>query len=185
MSEPWGIPPFPQHGDPSPEITWAAVGRALSDWEERVELHFARLYARILSIPPAEAIFRPAYKDAPNFSDRASIIERAAEHDSILRPDQDQESMFKNAMSLARNLAKRRNDIAHGVVRFHWQIDKSSLEAVEINEYMLTPATYRAKMFDAATRPAYLFSSIEINYFAEQFRFLGEGHLHVLLSLWE
>ncbi len=52
------MPPVPFHGDPDPEITWAVVGRALTDWK-KLELYLARVHAIALGVKPIIAIACP------------------------------------------------------------------------------------------------------------------------------
>jgi hypothetical protein len=166
---PWEIPPFPEHGDPSADLTFAAVGRAMSEWEE-LELYLARLYAKFLNIPPIQAIVVAEYKNAAVFRVRADVIEKAADKYFISRPDQDREADFSQLLADIRQLSSRRNDIAHGVVKLWWNHRETFSEAVDRNEYMLTPSTYMDKKFGDDRAPQYLFRSVEINRFADHFR---------------
>jgi hypothetical protein len=75
--ETWDIPQFPSHGDSNADWTYAAVGRAMSEWEQ-LELYLARLYAKFLGIPPIEAIARPEYTRVAISRERARVIEDAA-----------------------------------------------------------------------------------------------------------
>jgi hypothetical protein len=47
MANPWDIPPPPQVGDASEDITFASVGRALTRWEE-FELMLASLFSTLV-----------------------------------------------------------------------------------------------------------------------------------------
>ncbi len=180
----WDIPPFPEHGDPSAEITWAAVGRALTEWKE-LELYLVRLYAKTIGVKPIEAISRREYLDAFKFHGRAGVIEEAIKW-SVKRPDQASEDLSKRVLDEAREAAKRRNDIAHGVVRLHWQRDKTLAQAIDLNEYMLTPASYNAKKFDSGmAEPAFLYGSVEIGRFADAFKSFRHGKIEAVWALWE
>ncbi|MGC2414171.1 MAG: hypothetical protein WA459_15915 [Stellaceae bacterium] len=171
LSGPWDLPPFPDHGDTNADLTYAAVGRAMSEWEE-VELYLARLYAAFLGIPPIEAIARPEYTRVAVARERSRVIEEVAHAYFVRHPDQTLESEFETLICDARNFAARRNDIAHGVVKLAWgQFDDSMLgAALARKEVMLLPGTYMFKKFDDKRMPAYMLSSVEINRFAEHFR---------------
>jgi hypothetical protein len=158
---PWDIPPFPEHGDPSAELTYAAVGRAMSEWET-LELYLARLYAKFLGIPPIQAIAIPGYRDVANFHARAKEIENAATKYFVSHPNQEREGEFKQVLDGIRQLASRRNDIAHGVVTLWWNCKETFSQAVDRNEFMLVPSTYSDKKFGNDREPKYLFRSIEI-----------------------
>jgi hypothetical protein len=165
---PWDIPPFPKRGDPSADLTFAAVGRAMSGWEE-LELYLARLYAKFLGIPPIKAIAIPEYRDVANFHSRATAIQNAADKYFISHPNQDREGEFKQVLGDIRQLASRRNDIAHGVVKLWWNHKETFSQAVDRNEYMLVPSTYSDKKFGDDREPSYLFRSVEINQFVDHF----------------
>jgi hypothetical protein len=171
MADPWDIPPLPKRGDLSAQITWAAVGKALTEWEE-LELYLARVYAVFIGLTPFNAIQEATYKDAAIFRERANVIERAAESYFAKHPCQDIEGDFEALMREARNLAQRRNDIAHGVVKLVWMSEFADIVDTDDlrQEYLLAPAAYRAKQFDWVRTPTYLYSSIEILRFAEAFR---------------
>ena len=46
---PWDIPPPPSHGDFDEEVLFAAIGRALTEWE-KVETACAELFAVFVSV---------------------------------------------------------------------------------------------------------------------------------------
>jgi hypothetical protein len=165
---PWDIPPFPEHGDPSADLTFAAVGRAMSEWEE-LELYLARLYAKFLGIPPIKAIAIPEYRDVANFHSRATAIQKAATKYFVSHPNQDREGEFAQVLEDIRQLAARRNDIAHGVVKLWWNNKETFSQAVDRNEHMLVPSTYSDKKFGNDREPSYLFRSIEIIQFVDHF----------------
>jgi len=166
---PWDIPPFPEHGDPSADLTFAAVGRAMSEWEE-LELYLARLYGKFLGIPPVKAIALPEYRDVANFHTRSKVIENAATKYFVSHPNQEREGEFEHVLDDIRQLASRRNDIAHGVVKLWWNHEETFSQAVDRNEYMLIPSIYSDKKFGDDREPKYLFRSIEIKQFADHFR---------------
>jgi hypothetical protein len=178
---PWDIPPFPEHGDLSADLTFAAVGRAMSEWEE-LELYLARLYAKFIGIPPIKAIAIPEYRDAPNFHSRATAIKNAATKYFISHPDQEREGEFKQILEEIRQLASRRNDIAHGVVKLWWNYKETFSEAVDRNEYILVPSTYSDKKFGINREPSYLFRSIEINQFVDLFRRYRSEKLEAIIA---
>jgi hypothetical protein len=108
----WDIPQKPEHGDNSPDLTFAAVGRALSTWE-RLDLEFAVLYATLLGISPPEAIKLPEYRNENTFLGRVGVIERAFDTYSVKHHDQAIEGDADALFTDAPDLSNRRNDIAH------------------------------------------------------------------------
>jgi hypothetical protein len=149
----WDIPPFPEHGDVSADLTYAAVGRAMSEWEE-LELYLARLYAKFLKIHPIRAIAVTEYRNAAIFRVRANVIEKAADKYFVSHPDQEREADFQQLLGDIRQLSNRRNDIAHGVVKLWWNHRETFSEAIDRNEYMLTPSTYMDKKFGDTRAPS-------------------------------
>jgi hypothetical protein len=177
---PWDIPPFPEHGDPSADLTFAAVGRATSEWE-RLELYLARLYAKFLGIPPSKAIAIGEYRDAANFHARAKEIKNAATKYFVSHPNQEREGEFERVVDDICQLASRRNDIVHGVVTLWWNYKETFSQAVDRNEHMLVPSTYSDKKFGNDREPKYLFRSIEIKQFADHFCRYRE-RLHAIIA---
>jgi hypothetical protein len=181
---PWDIPPFPEQGDPSADLTFAAVGRAMTEWEE-LELYLARLYAKFRGIPPINAIAIPEYRDAANFHTRAKEIGNAATKYFVSHPNQEREGEFKQVLDDIRQLASRRNDIAHGVVKQWWNYKETFSQAVDRDEYMLVPSTYSDKKFGNDREPKYLFRSIEIQQFADQFRRYRLERLEAIIAFYD
>lgn len=172
MTISWREPPPSSRGDRNANDTYAAVGRALSAWEE-MELSLARIYAGLIGAPPATAIDRPEYRRASAFAERARVIEQAGASFFAKAPDQDEEGDFGAIMRESRALSGTRNHIAHGVVRPTWGaedlLDGHHLSlALDRAEYMLLPATYRSRDFASPGRdPAFRFAAADIDAFTD------------------
>src|SRR5689334_3074896 len=82
-SKPWDDPPHPKRGDKKADTTYAAVGRALTQWEY-LETKLAELFSKLVDgeWPSGDhTIYHPAdraYGSALGSSARLSMIEEAA-----------------------------------------------------------------------------------------------------------
>ena len=165
----WDIPPYPGYGDKDANVTYAAVGRALSTWEE-LETNLAVLYARFLGVSPKEATSRSEYANAGTFRGRSNQVREAACLFFVRHSSQHLEGYFDNLISELTKVADRRNDIAHGVVTF-WPGGTADLEeALRRMEYMLVPSGYAVKKYGATGDPTYMYSSVELDHFTQVFR---------------
>jgi hypothetical protein len=112
---PWDVPPFPDKGDPKPDMTYAAVGRALSQWE-KFEGELSELFAVFAGGVPTSLPAVRAYGSIQTFRGRADMIEAAAEGFFVVFPNDDLAGRIGKLLERARNYSPRRNEIAHGVV---------------------------------------------------------------------
>jgi hypothetical protein len=170
ISEPWDLPPPPEVGDATPEPTFAAVGRALTEWEW-VEFMLANLKAVLNGKSPRMLRhFREYGTDRNIFALRMDGLEEVARAFFVKRPDQTLESDFKNLARKVRKFSARRNDIAHGIVRanpkFPWRLKENGDTDVE---FFLFPAHYDPRRFSHQMFPDYILSSLEIHRFADHF----------------
>lgn len=173
MAEPWDIPPFPKQGNASQKVLFAAIGRATAAWAD-VEVTFAHLLSVFLAGNQFDARANRAYGEKETFAHRQALLTAAAEAHWRKRPDQALEGRLKELMILAMNLSRRRNDIAHGVLRFiHWIREPNSratlLSGGADLRWCLIPPHFNGKKFTSENRPEYVFTSREINRFAEAF----------------
>jgi hypothetical protein len=123
------------------------------------------------------AIAEPEYVKATVSRERVNTIERAASAFFTTHCCQETEGDFAVLIAGIRNLAGRRNDIAHGVVTLVWSSGKEDAETASeaLNrgllreEYMLVPATYMDKKFDGSRTPTYMFNASVIRRYAKAF----------------
>ncbi len=168
---PWDIPPFPTHGDMWEQLTYAAVGRAMSRWEA-VEVEFAQLYALLCGGDRFDETLSQEYGEKDNFRARLIGLNARVCRYFIAHPDQRFEAKMRRVLADAGNFSARRNDIAHGIVRpFRWQVMRPQAAGTGDHppfEWCLVPSHFRAKNF-ANARPRYLLASKEIGRFADGF----------------
>jgi hypothetical protein len=100
--------------DWSPDVTWMAIGKALTAWEE-MEEGFGRIYCAFKGTSNMGMLKK--YADEANiFKDRMDLIERSAEAYFTRKPDQNLEGEIAKMVKRARLMSKTRHRIAHGVV---------------------------------------------------------------------
>ena len=189
QQNPWDQRPFPVHGDTDIQTTYAAVGMALSAWEE-YEQKLVGVYAAIIGWR-ADLITRVqrAYGSILTLRGRVEMIEAAAEAFFDEYPDARLESVVKAQLNGAKDYGVRRNELAHGIVR------KYNYQRGVPSEYALHPCSIATKKFmtDRAAagmvslgtlrRPKYAYSSVEIDYYRIAFEGLARGASSVWAEL--
>src|SRR3954470_8725648 len=94
MSDPWDIPPGPYAVDVSANAIYAAVGHALSEWEE-LDFGLAMLYVAFMQLPASTAIAHTDFRNATIFASRANRVDDAARQFFTAHPSQEIESEFE------------------------------------------------------------------------------------------
>jgi hypothetical protein len=167
MGNRWDVQGLASHGDQSEEVLYAAVGRALSLWEE-LEEDLADLFAGFVgSEKRVHSSSNPAcraYGSIPNFSSRADMLSAAAEafFENFSHPAL--RSRYRETIKQCREFSARRNEIAHGTLHYDSELG-----------CFLRPAYYNSRKFPDDHSPAYQYASKEIHYYAEQFILLTEA----------
>lgn len=118
--KPWGPPsPLPKWGNQSRLRLYQAIGFALTQWEE-LELRLAVFYLRLLGLEyhPDGKVKTAGYEDAKGVEGRLALIDKAADTYSIKFIDQNREIEIAELIGQVRLFTLRRNDIAHGAVRW-------------------------------------------------------------------
>ena len=161
MNNPWDVQAPAGHGDQQEETLYAAVGRALSRWEE-LEEDLADLFAGFVGakqrVHDSNNPACRAYGSIPNFSTRADMLNAAADafFANIDRPAL--KANYKEVIKQCRGFAARRNEIAHGTRSLNSSLGN-----------LLVPAYYNSRKYAGDDNPAYSYSSKEINYYAGMF----------------
>jgi len=112
----WDPPPEPIQGDKKENDTYAAVGRALSMWEE-FEHSFATLFADLLGLHGEAMPVMRAYGAVLTFRGRLEMVEAAREALFFEYPNERLAKRTKDLLEMATGLSARRNEVAHGIVR--------------------------------------------------------------------
>ncbi len=170
MSNPWDRPPFPTRGDTDDDMTYAGVGRVVTEWEQ-VELELGRLYSLFVDRHEQLEAERE-YGTGSTFLPRLEKLKNAHEQFSQLIPDQGLEAEFVALIERIKKFSSLRNDVAHGIVRpIQWTIPSHAAERFRL-ESCLVPPTYKGKHFDQDNLPVYVYTYPEM--------LTIQGHFHGL-----
>jgi hypothetical protein len=185
--QPWEVPDPPDSGDPTNDITFAAVGAALSQWEW-FEGNLSLAFSYLLGTGYGNMAAIRAYGSVESFRGRANLIESAAEVYFKNKPNDALHQAIKNLLTLSSNkFSARRNEIAHGIVNPYFKIEND--QSVQ-KGYVLYPAYYatrKRKLPESGplmdTMPTYVYSSTEIRNFGAEFSKLACAAIEILTRL--
>ena len=116
MSNPWDIPPRRNHGDFNARDLFAAIGEALTEWEQ-VEAACARLFAVLVSVSRKSTYHAPAiraYGTVISYPGRCEMLKAAAEAYFLRRKSKRDawENKLNSLVNESVNFSARRNEIA-------------------------------------------------------------------------
>lgn len=200
----WDKRDFPNEGDHSDVITYAAVGRALTSWEA-IEFWLSRLFGLFVSAGREEPAIR-GYGAVHGFETRLTMVKAAGEayfhnasqtkfgcHIDFIPL----KSEFKTLRSFAKEFSPRRNEIAHGMVRYtppdFVQHHKKFAEehpifhrkVSEVSYWALYPNYASTDRVDLHYHPDYIYSSMEILYYRDQFDLVRTTVGEFYHKIWE
>jgi hypothetical protein len=155
MTHPWERPPKAPCGDTSPHPIFCAVGLALTLWET-IESEISTAYIGLI---PAEEWRADRYFSTPGFEARHKLVRRAI----AANVNSKDCSGFGEFMDTALEYAKRRHEIAHGLV----------LPIGEYGFYLCSNNVLSRNFPEGAA--IYQYTSADINYFCDKFRRLAEA----------
>ncbi|MDE2104322.1 MAG: hypothetical protein KGL39_44200 [Patescibacteria group bacterium] len=163
----WDRRPWPLKGDTDLNVIYASIGRALSQWE-RYEGVLSLLFSELVAGQESEGA-RRAYSAVRTFEGRAEMLRAASEAWFADAPDAELLEAFKDVLRNALSFSQRRNDIAHGVVDYFQDPQRAFISFQEAATFALYPsyASFRERSLE--NRPTYCFTSVEIDYYFEQF----------------
>ena len=172
-----GLPPLPPIGDLHEDVTYAAVGYALSQWET-AETQLCWLTGAFMGLPRGDWRVVQRYSHHATFQGRANALEAAACAYWPTRCDQALEGRFLALMAEARSLSERRNEIAHGVVTVlrEWQATRSQ-------EWCLVPALYDRRKVEPPHIPTYIYVANDIRVAGHRFLELSNAAHLLTLAL--
>lgn len=107
---------MPLIGDVAPDSVYRAVGVALSCWEG-IEVAFADLYSILRRRPFELATIQSFGDESATFVKRLGRLEQAADRYFARYCNQEDEGALHALCAGARNLARERHQIAHGMVQ--------------------------------------------------------------------
>lgn len=187
MINPWDVRPQSDMGDRDSEVLFAAIGQALTEWEN-VESSLAELFAVFVSARGKSTFWKPAilaYGTIISFKSRCDMLRAAGEaYFSTRKHFQGKARNFKELVDRAGNYAARRNEIAHG------QVSAVTLfyprKPPRPGGYHLFPSIFNPKKFKKGTGTTYSYISSDIYHYRPEFTKLHlriEGFRRELISM--
>jgi hypothetical protein len=116
LTRAWDQPKTPAVGDKDPRDTYAAVGSALTEWEQ-LEHHIGEIFVALVGTNSNEA--RRAYSAVLTNGMRLKMVGGAGEAFFATRMGDELDNLSKRLKDLITTVglfADRRNEIAHGIV---------------------------------------------------------------------
>jgi hypothetical protein len=163
----WNRTPWPVCGDSDQDKLYAAVGRALTEWE-RHEAALSTLFSVFVG-DPMSAPARRAYGAVRTFEGRADMLRASAEAFFLGYglPLRDLQESFEVLLKDSVQASPRRNDIAHGAVSEYRRnpLDRTT----RTKSYALHPpfATFKGRNVEGV--PEYCYTSVEIDFYQGEF----------------
>ena len=166
MCDPWDRPPIPPSGDPHEDITYRAVGRFLSRWEN-IESELSHLYAIFIGKYFKPEAYDEYYDKSKTFGMRMNTLKKAASKFFVQRPSQIDEGDFSNLVDRVSGFGDRRHEIAHGIVRPYQYYapltEWSDPYNDDPNPTCLAPPHYQRSWFGELQLPKYVYVSTQID----------------------
>jgi hypothetical protein len=184
-TEPWGTPPFPDHGDEREADVFQTMGNAISEWEY-LEYQLAHLHSCLEGRPGQIRALRD-YGVPIVFSRRIEKLRKAAAHFFASKPNEEIKGKFDSLAERISLFAARRNEIAHSTVKalqwIHPPIPEYEKLRGKPREYACVPALYTDRKLDETHRPTYIYTTNELMRFALEFHSLAEEALHLKMKI--
>jgi hypothetical protein len=170
MPNSWDIPPRPSHGETNENFLFAAIGRALTEWEH-VEAACAELFAIFVSVSRKAVYQAPAiraYGTVISFPGRCEMLRSAASAFFRGRPKKASRfsKQFDSLINECLGFSARRNEIAHGRVSIVYQTRRRKTKQLG---YFLLPSFYNPRKYKIDQLMMYEYTSKEVLYFAQEF----------------
>jgi len=159
---PWNPKPKLPRGDASADILYAAVGRALSQWEQ-LETNLALCFSAFVGASLKDGAVL-AYGTVTAFTGRRDMVKVAFE--AFPARSHEKIAPFKDILNRAGNFSARRNEIAHGIVT------RLTVEQVDNGCYLLPPLYNTNKQRKFAVTAGfgdYAYTSSQISEYTQHF----------------
>jgi len=165
MTEPWDRPPYPSQGDTAEDITFAGVGRVISQWES-IESELSHLYALFTGTQFKYESYEASYATGKTTQGRLQTAEKAADKFFQRKPHQKFEGEFCRLIKIISGFSERRHDVAHGIVQpFQWYltiVPKHNLKFDTPFQFCVVPPHYQVKSITTKNLPKYIYTSVEL-----------------------
>jgi hypothetical protein len=138
---PWDVPDAPKIGDATNDITFRAVGAALSQWEW-FEGNLSLAFSYLIGTGYGNVAASRVYGSVEVVRVRKTLIENAAEVYFKYTKDDQLQTQIEKLLKQANELSGRRNEIAHGIVNPYVTVK----DGVMTNKgWVLYPAYYATR----------------------------------------
>jgi hypothetical protein len=169
--------PDPRHLPPDldvhPKDVFTAVGVAITSWET-LEHFLAELYSVFDGNPRNIGAMQRYGRESLTFQQRIQSLERAAEVYFRRMPHQDREGEFDIIICTTRELSRKRNQIAHGIVRplsaGAMPMQVGDVFFAPIITYRVMPPWYAAEQLTKGENKPPVYGSKDIRELAKLFR---------------
>jgi hypothetical protein len=166
----WEIRPIAPRGDIDAKDIFAAVGEALTEWEN-VESSLAAIFAVLVSARGRSTFWAPAvqaYGSVISFKGRSDMIRMAAV--SYFRKRKAKQSLrdrLQKLLAESLRFSERRNEIAHGQVTMI--NDYYSKAGLKPRGYYLFPSLYNPKKFKYGGIATFTYMSSDLIHYRQEF----------------
>jgi hypothetical protein len=186
----WAAPAAPERGDDDERGIYAAVGAALTKWEQ-LEHELGQIFVALIGYGRSVEAQR-AYGAIMANSGRLDMINAALESFFLTRQSDDHKVIRANLIKIladVRDLSARRNEIAHGIVGIKLGDD---IDEFTDASFVLAPSffTYKKRKLFVVTEssivgmsPDYEYSSAQINTIATWFVSLRQRATKIALAI--
>ena len=113
------------------------------------------------------------YGEGNAFGGRFVILQTAISKFFVRHPSQDVEGSVNLFLTKVSNLATRRHDVAHGIVRDRsWAAWRLPPTPADTTGYFLLPSHYRGRAFDSTALPIYAYTAQSLDALRHQLTLL-------------
>jgi len=187
MSSPWDAPPLPYRGDDDPDAIYLGVGKIMTGWET-LEFELSRLYSVFCDDSDGDSMREYGKPTIARL--RLDGLSQAADKFFIRKPSQEIEGEFHGILTRLREVALRRNEVAHGIVfdvqRITALRQKFRPEFRGRPQHVLIAPYYAFKQHDTDGLPAYGYTSPTLHLLmlvmAESHQLIGQFRRKLLAS---
>jgi hypothetical protein len=166
---PWDRRPWPSIGDANEDALYAAIGRALSEWE-RYDGMLSFLYSSFVTVTPKLFLAaRRSYSAVRTFEGRMEMLRAASQAYFSEYPNNAHQDEWKLILRNSMTYCERRNEIAHGAVDHYRPEPPKEPDDRLAGTYALFPsyATFRTRELDGT--PTYCYATPDLEYFGQEF----------------
>jgi hypothetical protein len=161
--------------DDHPDLTFAAVGRAITMWEI-AEVEFARLYSIFTGRPNLIDAYQEYGAEPTYFDKRMSRLCEEGRKYFIKQSSQTNEANLDALIQEGKALARIRHQIAHGIIRafpIYGDPDENGIVSPQFGYFIVAPY-YSLVTLTKHDKTSYHYASNSLDEFAKQFALFAE-----------